>query len=265
MINVSIIGNSNIARKYLIPAFNSHSSFNIVNIASRSKRESNTTDAIKNYESYEKAINQKEVDLVYVSLPNSMHYAICDYALKKNKHVIVEKSLTTSNQKSKELIDFAKKNELILFENFQFQFHDQFQFIKDIVMSSKLGSLKFIDSSFMFPPFNDKDNIRYKKNLGGGSLLDAGAYPIMITNLLVPDEDLKVISAKSTEKKNGVDISGAFSLISKDSLIVSHCKHSFNSHYTCSLCLTFYSNELFLIGLDYMLLTHFEYCSVSLS
>ena len=109
MINVSIIGNSNIARKYLIPAFNSHSSFNIVNIASRSKRESNTTDAIKNYESYEKAINQKEVDLVYVSLPNSMHYAICDYALKKNKHVIVEKSLTTSNQKSKELIDFAKK------------------------------------------------------------------------------------------------------------------------------------------------------------
>tara|TARA_B100000963_G_C22626199_1_gene672503 strand:+ start:272 stop:1219 length:948 start_codon:yes stop_codon:yes gene_type:complete len=243
MINVSIIGNSNIARKHLIPAFNNHPSFNIVNIASRSKRESNE-DVIKYFENYEQAVNQKDVDLIYVSLPNSMHYEICEYALKKNKHVIVEKSLTTSNQESKRLIDLAKKNELILFENFQFQFHDQFQFIKNIVMSSELGSLKFIDSSFMFPPFQDEDNIRYKKDLGGGSLLDAGAYPIMITNLLVPDEDLEVISAKSTEKKNAVDISGAFSLISKDSLIVSHCKHSFNSHYACSLCLTFTNGQI---------------------
>lgn len=242
MIRVSLIGNSNIANKYLIPAFNEHKDFKIINIASKNNLNKNIHD-VEYFSNYNKAINDS-IDLVYVSLPNSMHYDICKFALNNGKHVIVEKSLTTSLRDSKILINLAKKNKLILFENFQFQFHDQFKFIQSIVSSNELGSIKYINSSFTFPPFSSESNIRYQKKLGGGSLLDAGAYPLMVTNLLAKNENLVLLSAKTTERNYDVDISGAFTVLTSNTNIISNGTYSFNSQYTCSLNIIFTEGQI---------------------
>ena len=52
--------------------------------------------------------------------------------------------------------------------------------IKEIIAEGLIGEIRSVKSYFGFPPFNSLDNIRYSKALGGGSLYDAGAYPIKI-------------------------------------------------------------------------------------
>ena len=100
-------------------------------------------------------------------------------------HVLVEKSLACEYAQVVELNDLAKKKGLALIENFQFRFHSQLQYIKNIVGSGKIGELRCIKSAFGFPPFQEKNNIRYQKELGGGALLDAGAYPIKISQIFM--------------------------------------------------------------------------------
>ena len=55
-------------------------------------------------------------------------------------------------------------------ETFQFQFHSQFKYIKDLIKNNKLGSIRSVDVKFGFPPFQNLKDIRYQKSLNGGSL-----------------------------------------------------------------------------------------------
>ena len=120
-------------------------------------------------------------------------------------------------------------------ENFQFRFHSQLEFIKNLIDSGQIGELRNIRSSFGFPPFQDNDNIRYQKALGGGSLLDAGAYPLKITQIFL-GHDVYVDSAclGSTNGKE-VDIWGSAFLKHRRSSITSQIAFGFDHYYQNSL------------------------------
>ena len=64
-------------------------------------------------------------------------------------------------------------------------------------------------SCFGFPPFDDNDNIRYQKAIGGGALLDAGAYTIKVSQIFLGSE-INIASAsldKPSDKE--VEVSGS--------------------------------------------------------
>ena len=95
---------------------------------------------------------------------------------------------------------------LVLIENFQFLHHFQMREIKKVIKENKIGELRNIKASF--GSFKDLNNIRYKKNLGGGSLLDAGAYPIRISQHIL-GSNLYVDSALYYDTEKEVDIWGS--------------------------------------------------------
>ena len=51
----------------------------------------------------------KDIDIVYVVLPNSMHKEYTIRALRAGKHVICEKPMALNAIEAKEMIDVAKK------------------------------------------------------------------------------------------------------------------------------------------------------------
>ena len=81
------------------------------------------------------------------------------------------------------MVELAEVKDLALLENFQFQFHSQFAYLRDFIQSEEFGELRAFRASFGFPPFPDSTNIRYDKSLGGGALLDAGAYMTKVSQL----------------------------------------------------------------------------------
>ncbi len=133
---------------------------------------------------YDKLLERKDIDAVYIALPPALHKEWAIKALKAKKHVLVEKPSSTNYKDSLEMVKVANQNNLLLMENYMFEYHSQQTFIKDILAGEEIGEMRLFKSSFGFPLMN-KDNFRYKKSLGGGVLLDAAGYPIKATQLFL--------------------------------------------------------------------------------
>ncbi len=238
-IRIGIIGCANIAKKYLIPAFQALSdSFFVVGVASRSVSRANEFKKLFNvavFDSYDELIAHREIDAVYIPLPNGLHYQYVKEAIKNGKHVLVEKSIACTSLEVITLNRMAQENNLVLLENFQFRFHRQLKEIQQIISGGKIGDIRTIRSSFGFPPFEDKSNIRYQKKLGGGALLDAGAYPIKISTVLMGSK-VDISSAKLfIDEDLDIDLWGAATIESIESVVCSQIAFGFDNYYQCSL------------------------------
>lgn len=235
-LKIGILGYANIAQKAIIPAILELPQLELVGIATRNKdntQEIKDKYSCKLYDSYEAIIDSSIVDALYIPLPNSLHYQWVKMALNKGIHVLVEKSLALDVNDVEELNEIAKNNNCVLIENFQFRFHSQLQFIKNEISKGTIGELRGIRSSFGFPPFPDQNNIRYKKDLGGGALFDAGAYPIKLAQELMGFQ-LEIQSANLSYEGNEVDIWGGGTLAQKDRNLFMHFSFGFDNFYQCN-------------------------------
>lgn len=253
-IRIGILSTANIAVRSIIPAIvDLPDEYDLVGIASRNiqkAKEVAQPHDIKAFGDYDEILTKELIDAVYIPLPNSMHYEWVKNALNAGIHVLVEKSLGCNLQEAQELNKLAESKELVLFENFQFRFHSQLAFIKTQLESGKIGDLRCIRSSFGFPPFPDKDNIRYQAELGGGALLDAAAYPTKIVQLFL-GEELEVAAANlNHEADSSVDIWGGAYLKQKNGKQFAEIAFGFDHFYQCNIELwgstgKIYTNRIF--------------------
>ena len=195
---VGVLGCAHIAIRSLLPAFSSSERFELTGIASRDFHKAQLVAAPYHcvaYGSYEELLDNEDIELVYIPLPTGLHYEWIHKALEKGKHVMSEKSLSCTYDEVRELVELACDKHLLLIENFQFRFHSQHVWVKELLERHELGDLRCFRCSFGFPPFEDRNNIRYSKSLGGGSLLDAGAYTLKAMQFILPDCSVSLRSA----------------------------------------------------------------------
>ena len=238
MINIGLIGYSNIAKNKIIPTLLRNRKFKIYAIASNSKTINDRK--LKNifHNSYEEVIQNNNIDLVYISLPNSLHYKYTKQSLLNSKNVIIEKPICLNLKNAKELVNIAKKRKLFLIESFQFLHHSQLKYIKNYIRDNKLGKVSYMTSTFTIPHFKNKDNIRYKKRLAGGSLYDLGVYPIRVSTYFLGILNC-LYSNLCISKKYNIDTSGHALLFNKTNKNFSQINFGFGINYQCSINISF--------------------------
>ena len=219
------------ARRNILPAINKSESVNLIGMFTRNidvlTSQSKQYDCHA-YNNSDELLADSNVQVVYISSPNAMHYEQVKQCLLNNKHVIVEKSALSSLEETQEIIDLAKSKDLVIMEAFMFLYHRQFSDLKELIESEKYGKMLFMEASFGFPHLS-KDDIRYSKELAGGALNDAGAYTICaILDLLGPDSEL-VFSNLNTEDGYKVDTSGMAIFMKNDVKAV--CKWAMGGSY----------------------------------
>jgi len=239
IIKMGVLGTASIAERYVIPTILAIPDyFELKGIASRDPakaRKFAERYSVASYSPYESLLEETDLDAVYIPLPNALHYEWIEKSLRRGLHVLVEKSLACSSSEVKILSQLADDNGLSLIENFQFRFHSQLQWVKDIMYSGRIGELRCMRSSFGFPPFPDRENIRYNKQLGGGALLDVGAYPIKLSQIIM-GENLKIAcSSLCYDTRFDVDISGSGTLMDEETGLHSQISFGFDNYYQCSL------------------------------
>lgn len=239
IINIAVLGVANIAIRSLIPSIRSLPElYRLSALASRNfskvKPHADSFDC-KAYDSYENLLADLSIDAVYIPLPNALHYPYVKMALEQGKHVLVEKSLGCSLSEVQELVEIAHKKNLALVENFQFRFHSQLQTILQLVKNGELGDLRAVRVAFGFPPFPDEENIRYKPELGGGALLDAGAYAMKIAPFFLGNELSVVQGAMAIDSAKNVDIWGGGILKQKNGALFCQFAYGFDNFYQCVL------------------------------
>jgi len=235
-LRVGILGCANIAIRSLAPAFQEHEFFDLIAFAGRNISKTTETSKIFNCEalsSYQEMIDRTDIDLVYIPLPNALHYEWVIKALQSGKHILCEKSLGCNYQEVEAMVSEARKNDKLLIENFQFRFHSQHQFVKKMLNDGEIGDIRCFRSSFGFPPFSSSDNIRYNKELGGGALLDAGAYTIKATQFMMGNGFEVRAASLNVAKDMDVDIYGGIFMQNNKGQI-SELSFGFDNYYQCN-------------------------------
>ena len=156
------------------------------------------------YGSYDALLNDKDVDAVYIPLPNHLHAEYIKKAADAGKHVLCEKPIALNYPQAREAIEYAQKRGILLMEAFMYRFHPQWIRAREIVLSGELGQIQSIHCYFSYDN-KDPSNIRNIKEFGGGALLDIGVYATSTARFLLNAEPKRVLCLLQKDPKFDVD------------------------------------------------------------
>lgn len=210
-LKVLLLGYSYIAKKKIINTFIKHKiSFCV---ASKSKKK-NIVGSYTQYKSYNEGLVKSSADIVYISLPNSLHYKWAKKALNYNYHVIIDKPMCDTMIKTNKLINLAKKKNKFLSESVFFSHHCQI--LNAIKIAGGIKKINHIDVNFVIPKPNKK-SILLSKKLKGGAIMDMGPYAASIARIFCPK---KIKSKKIVLKKNNFNLITSFNILYDYSSII---------------------------------------------
>lgn len=151
---------------------------------SKAKVFSEKFNSNKFYGSYKELLNDSFIDIVYIGTLNHTHENLTILALEHKKAVLCEKPFAINKKQVLRMIHASKKNNVFLMEAMWTRFIPAIKKIKSSIDSGEIGDIKYINADFSF---NADSSIQrtYDKELGGGSLLDIGIYPIFLAYLLL--------------------------------------------------------------------------------
>lgn len=229
-----ILGGAKIAKEQMVPAIikEGGSIHALASIRGDEEQLKKDFSFNKLYRSYEALLDDAEVDIVYIALPNHLHFEWAKKALEKGKHVLCEKPVTTSVQEAEILQNSAKFHQRHIFEGFMYQYHPQIAALKELITNKVLGEIQTIKSSFHFVIANPQEDIRMKKEFKGGVLNDLGCYLIHIQSLLLNDfmKDAQLIS----QEVDGVDVKTC-AQIAYNSGVIAQMDCSFSGEFNQSI------------------------------
>ena len=134
------------------------------------------------YTDIDLCLENKEVDTIYVAVPNNLHYSVAKKALEAGKNVICEKPFTLKYDETVELFEIAEAKGLILIEAITNQYQKNYLDIKDNI--DNIGEIRLVECNFSqlssrYEAFkNGVIAPVFDKSKGGGVLGDLNIYNI---------------------------------------------------------------------------------------
>ena len=151
------------------------------------------------YGSHDELLQDKTVNIVYISNVNTAHYLWAKKALLAGKHVICEKPCTTTSEQTAELYQLAKKQGLFFMEAQKMLFLPAVLAVKERL--KELGTITMVELNHSFPAAYN--GWMFDKEAGGGPLLSSGIYAIQLILWLFGQ--IKDIRGTASKQENGVE------------------------------------------------------------
>ena len=194
-VRYAVVGLGHIAQVAVLPAF-AHARRNsrLVAVVSndRTKRREMTKryrlEAAYSYKQFDDCL--REVDAVYIALPNSMHAEYTVRAAKAGVHVLCEKPMAVTVQECQQMIAACRQARVKLMVAYRLHFETINLAAMELARRGELGDLKFFTSSFSMTV--RRGDIRTKREYGGGTLYDIGVYCINAARNLFRTEPTEV-------------------------------------------------------------------------
>ena len=133
---------------------------------------------VYDYKTFDRIADNKDIDVIYVVLPNSMHEEYVIRAAQAGKHVICEKPMATTSKACQNMIDACKKANKQLAIGYRLHYEPFTKEVMRLGQQKVFGAVKFVESSDGFRS-GDPNQWRLKKSMaGGGPLMDVGIYAV---------------------------------------------------------------------------------------
>ncbi len=134
---------------------------------------------------YEALLAREDIDVVYVATVNTEHCANTLLALNYGKAVLCEKPFALNEKEARLMIEKAREKGLFLMEAMWTRLNPINSQVRSLIKSGRIGEVKRIEASFGYFGGEDKAGRHLNRDLGGGSLLDVGIYPLSYSAFLL--------------------------------------------------------------------------------
>ncbi len=137
--------------------------------------------------SYAEAIEDPDVDIVYVATPHPWHAELAIAAMEAGKHVLIEKPMATSAADGQRIVDVARATGRYCCEALWTMFLPKWDVLRQVVEDGSIGRIQSVSGEY--GEWFTEPHRNFEPDLAGGPLLDIGIYPLsMITSLVgAPD------------------------------------------------------------------------------
>jgi predicted dehydrogenase len=198
-IRYAVVGLGHIAQVAVLPAF-AHAARNseltaLVSadpVKHEKLRKKYRVQNTYSYDQYDECLRSGAIDAVYIALPNNMHCEFTVRAAQAGIHVLCEKPMAVAEEECEQMIAAAANARVQLMIAYRLHFEKANLQAIDIARSGKLGNPRFFSSVFSMQVKDD--NIRLKRDLGGGTLYDIGIYCINASRYLFGAEPTQVFA-----------------------------------------------------------------------
>lgn len=151
----------------------------------KAQKFANLFHAPKAYGNYEELVQDPNIDVVYIATPQTRHKDDSILCLNAGKAVLCEKPFTVTSQEAREVMAVAKQQRVFCMEAMWMRFMPLIQEVRQLIQSGDIGDVKLLTADFGYPTEFDPKNRFFNPELGGGSLLDRGVYPLSLAFLLL--------------------------------------------------------------------------------
>ncbi|MEO8676675.1 MAG: Gfo/Idh/MocA family oxidoreductase [Casimicrobiaceae bacterium] len=169
------------------------------------------------HSTYDALLADRDIDAVYVPLPNNLHAEWSIRAADAGKHVLCEKPLAASASEARAMFDAAARNNVYLVEAYPYRAQPQTLKLLELLAAGTIGRIQLVQAAFGFP-LADASNIRFNPDLAGGALMDAGSYPVSLVRAVTGMLPQRV-HAMSRWGASGVDTTTMATLEYADGLL----------------------------------------------
>ncbi len=147
--------------------------------------------SVYDYKTYDHLRDNRDVDVIYIVLPNGMHAEYTVRGAEAGKHVLCEKPMANSSAECRQMIDACQKADKKLMIAYRIQYEPHNRLAQKWLREKKYGAPKIIESVNVQ---NDSyGQWRQNKDLaGGGALPDVGLYCLNTTRFLLGEEPTEV-------------------------------------------------------------------------
>ena len=199
-----ILSTSSIAPRF-IAAVREGNAGTIVALSSRTLEKAREKAALWDiptaYGSHEELLRDPNVDIVYISTVNSLHYRWAKAALESGKHVVCEKPCTITEAHSRELFTLAREKGLFLMEAEKMLFLPAILELKESIQTGKLGEIYMAELAHSFKA--TYNNWMFDREAGGGPLLSSGIYAVQLLQFLFGE--IGSIRGNKSALENGME------------------------------------------------------------
>jgi predicted dehydrogenase len=201
-IRYAVVGLGHLALKEILPALSTCKKSKLTALVSGSPDKMKKVAAqygVKpencySYQTFDQLKNNKEVDVIYIVLPNSLHKEYTIRGAKAGKHILCEKPMAISSKECKDMIEACNKANVKLMIAYRIQFQPHNRKVRELLQSKALGSPKVVEASNGQSSANP-EHWRHKIALaGGGSLPDIGLYCLNTTRFILGEEPTEVFA-----------------------------------------------------------------------
>ncbi len=186
---------------------------------------------VYNYQDMHRMVDNDEIDVVYIVLPNSMHATYAIKAANAGKHVWCEKPMARTVAECQAIIVACRKNNRYLTIGYRMQHEPNTQTLIRWAGAKPYGEIKELTAEAGY--YNrGRNHWKQQKAMGGGAMYDMGVYSLNAARYVTGEEPLAVTATTSTTRPaiyHEVDETTSF-ILEFPSGAIARCKTSFGAN-----------------------------------